>query len=337
MNENVFVGFICVIIAGVFAGSFSLPMKFTPNWKWQHNWMIYTMWAMLITPLAFSFYTVPNLISIYLNTDILVLLKALMLGMAWGVGSVCFGLGLEYLGVALGMTIMFGLIITIGSILPIVLYHPEEMRSSTGLNIILASVILTTGVVITAIAGGMKNKKSTTNDDKSTTSISRFKIGIIIAILAGVLGPFLNIAFISGNSIKQMAIQSGINLSFSGNAVWPLVLFGGFCINFGYCAFLITKNKEWKLFANQKSWYWFAMALSGLLWYFCIFFFGLSSDKLGKLGASIGWAAFQSLAIIIGNFVGVFTGEWKNTQLRPKLVNLLGIVILIFGIYIIAS
>jgi hypothetical protein len=73
MNENVFVGFICVIIAGVFAGSFSLPMKFTPNWKWQHNWMIYTIWAMLITPLAFSFYTVPNLISIYLNTDILVL------------------------------------------------------------------------------------------------------------------------------------------------------------------------------------------------------------------------------------------------------------------------
>ncbi|MEI8204476.1 MAG: L-rhamnose/proton symporter RhaT [Bacteroidota bacterium] len=336
MDQNVIIGLGYAVIAGVFAGSFSLPMKFTNGWKWQQNWMVYTVWSTLLMPIIFAAFTVPHLGEIYQQADLMACGKVVLLGMAWGVGSVCFGLGLEYLGVALGMSIMLGLIISIGTLIPIVLYHPEELTSAKGIKIIIASLILTIGVIVNALAGAMRDKKNNIQKENKTKSSSRFKTGLIIAVLAGILGNMSNIAFISGSPIKDLAVKAGASSAFAGNAVWPLVLFGGFLINFAYCAYLITKNKEWSLFATKKRWYWVLLAISGIVWFFCMMFFGMSSDKLGKLGASIGWASFQSLAIITGNLVGVFTGEWKNSGLKPILINVSGIVILMIGIYVIA-
>lgn len=335
MDQNLTIGLIYVVIAGIFAGSFSLPMKFTSEWNWQQNWLLYSFWAMLFMPITIAFFTVPNITTIYLNTDGLTIARVILLGMLWGVGSICFGLGLELLGVALGMSIMIGLIITIGAIMPIVIYHPEELTSPFAMKIFIASVILTIGVVIIAVAGGLRNKDINNENTKNIAVQGQFKKGIILAILCGILGPFLNFAYISGNSIKELAIDSGSNPVFAGNAVWCLVLVSGFFVNAGYCIYLINKKREWKLFKTKKSWYWIFIAISGITWFFCIMFFGMASDKLGKFGSSIGWASFESLAIITGNLVGLFTGEWKNTERKIIAINIVGIVILILGIYLI--
>ncbi len=335
MDQNVIIGLGYAVIAGVFAGSFSLPMKFTKDWKWQHNWMVYTVWSTLLMPIIFAIFTVPQLGTIYHSTDILVFLKVVSFGMAWGIGSVCFGLGLEYLGVALGMSIMLGLIISIGTLIPIIVYQPNELTSPKGIKIIIASIILIVGIIIIAIAGSMRDRKMK-NQSQSSSGKSLFRKGLLIAILAGVLGPMLNIAFINGNSIKDIAIKLGTNPSYAGNAVWPIALFGGFLINFAYCAYLIRKNNEWSLFKTKRIWYWLVLAISGIVWFFCMMFYGMSVEKLGKLGASIGWASFQSLAIITGNFVGLFTGEWKKSGSKPLIINFVGIAILLVGIYVIA-
>ena len=173
------------------------------------------------------------------------------------------------------------------------------------------------------------------NQGKSINQ-STFKKGLVIAILAGILGPMLNLGFISGKPILDAAIQSGANSAIAGNAVWPLALFGGFIINFLYCGYLIQKTREWNLFATKKRWYWLAIGCSGIVWFFCMMFFGMASSKLGKLGSSIGWASFQTMAIITGNLVGLFTGEWKNSGTRPITVNLVGIILLFAGIIVIA-
>lgn len=333
MDHNIVVGFIYILIAGVFAGSFSLPMKYTTSWFWQHNWFIYSFWSMLIMPIVFAYFSVPNLMSVYLNADVYTLIIVVLLGVLWGIGSICFGLGLELLGVSLGMSIMIGLIITIGTIMPIVVYQPEELTSPMGVKIIIASVILTAGVIIFAISGALRNNK----DKNIQNSVpGQFKKGIMLAILCGVLGPFLNFAYLSGNSIKELAINSGADPVYAGNAVWALVLVSGFIVNAGYCAYLINKKREWNLFKIKKIWYWVFLAISGISWFFCIMFFGMASDKLGKFGSSIGWASFESLAIITGNLVGVFTGEWKGAGRKAIAINVVGICFLILGIYIIA-
>ena len=159
MQENVILGLSYAVIAGVFAGSFALPMKFTTQWKWQHNWIVYIVWATLIMPIIMALLTVPHLGSIYQSVDVFVSLKVVLFGMAWGIGAICFGLGLAYLGVALGMSIMLGLIISLGTLIPIILYQPSVLATPKGHKIIIAAIILTIGIIICAIAGAMRDKK----------------------------------------------------------------------------------------------------------------------------------------------------------------------------------
>jgi L-rhamnose-H+ transport protein len=337
MQENVILGLGFAVIAGVFAGSFSLPMKFTTQWKWQHNWILWAIWGTLIMPIILAFLTVPHLTSIYHSVDVLISLKVVLFGMAWGLGAICFGLGLEYLGVALGMSIMIGLIISIGTLIPIILYQPSELTTPKGHKIIIAAVILTIGIITCAIAGSIRDKKTKSGKNhRNSINQATFKKGLLIAIIAGVISPMQNLGYISGKPLQEAAIQSGSNPSFAGNAVWPLVMFGGFIVNFSYCAYLIQKDHEWNLFATKKKWYWLALASSGMVWFFCMMFFGMASSKLGKLGSSIGWASFQSIAVITGNLVGLSTGEWKNSGSMPKFINFIGIILLMIGILVIA-
>lgn len=334
MQENLPLGFAFVLIAGIFAGSFALPMKFTINWKWQHNWMVFVTWAMLIMPAIFAIITIPHLMAIYQVADNAIIFKVFLYGLAWGVGVICYGLGLNYLGIGLAMSIMLGLTISIGALLPIVMYQSEALFSPEGIDIIIASIIILAGIIVCAIAGSMRDKRINTvtpGRDKS-----KFKIGVVIAIFAGILSPMQNIGFVTGNPIQTIAVNSGANPVFAGNAVWPVIMAGCFIINLLYCGFLVSRHKEWSLFKTEKKWYWPAIAISGISWFLCMLFFGMAASKLGKLGPSIGWASFQTLAIITGNFVGLFTGEWKNSGTLPLVVNFVGIAFLVSGIAIIA-
>ena len=56
----------------------------------------------------------------------------------------------------------------------------------------------------------------------------------------------------------------------------------------------------------------------GLMWLSGVAIYGMSVQRLGKLGASIGWALIQSTAIIAGNLSGFIAGEWRGTGERAK-------------------
>jgi len=337
MQENIVTGFLFVVIAGVFAGAFALPMKFTKTWKWQHNWIIFVLWAMFIMPIIIALATIPHLWLIYQSADTVLLFKVFLMGMAWGVGVVCFGLGLEYLGIALGLSVMLGLMISLGALLPVIIFHPDELASGKGHDILLASVIILAGIIVCAVSGAMRDRKKTDNDTTGTKAKRpAYAIGLVIAITAGLLSALQNIGFVMADPIKEMAVQSGANPVFAGNAVWPILMAGCFLVNFLYCAYLINKNKEWALFWTCKKWYWPVIITSGIMWFLCMLFFGMAAAKLGKLGPSIGWASFQTLAIVTGNFAGLFTGEWNNAGRPIRILNFIGIGFLIAGIVVMA-
>jgi L-rhamnose-H+ transport protein len=336
MQENLFLGFVFVILAGLFAGAFAWPMKYTTGWKWQHNWLVYSAWAMVIMPLFIAIITVPGFWQIYQSTEPGIMVKAFVSGIAFGIGCVCFGLGLHYLGVALGMSIMLGMVISLGALMPIVLFHPEELTSPKGQDIIMASVVILVGIMVCAFAGSRREKQSQIAHSAAGNKQSMFWTGIIIAVMSGLLSPVQNIGFVAADPLKETALAAGVNPLFTGNAVWPFIMLGCFIPNLLYCIYLIAKNKEWSLFASVKAWYWPAIAASGVMWFLCMMFFGMAAAKLGRLGPSIGFAAFQTLAIITGNIVGIVTGEWKNAQVMPKVLNAVGILILVVGIIIIS-
>jgi L-rhamnose-H+ transport protein len=57
---------------------------------------------------------------------------------------------------------------------------------------------------------------------------------------------------------------------------------------------------------------------------------------LGKLGASIGWPVIQSMAVLGGNVVGIFSGEWKGAGRKPFVTMLFGLTLLVVGILVIS-
>lgn len=68
-----------------------------------------------------------------------------------------------------------------------------------------------------------------------------------------------------------------------------------------------------------------------------IYLFNLGFPRLGDLGVSVGYASFMSFAIIVGNFHGFRTGEWKGASRQSVAWVLMGILVLILGVSILAA
>jgi len=74
----------------------------------------------------------------------------------------------------------------------------------------------------------------------------------------------------------------------------------------------------------------------GIMWFGGVALYGTAVMNLGKLGASIGWPVIQSMAVLSGNVVGIFSGEWKGAGRRPFTTMLLGLTLLVVGILVIS-
>ena len=67
-----------------------------------------------------------------------------------------------------------------------------------------------------------------------------------------------------------------------------------------------------------------------------VFFFGLAWINMGDLGVSVGYAAFMSFAIIVGNIHGFRTGEWKGAPKDSVKWIAAGLVALVIGVSVLA-
>lgn len=334
METQFFSGMGLVVIAGICAGIFALPFNANKKWEWENNWIIWSVVALVIGPWLVSFATVPNLLELYrVESDVLYLV--LLFGIIWGVGAILWGLGMHYLGIALSVPIMAGLNNSVGTLMPIVIRNPAELLEPTGLQIISGVVVLLVGILIVSYAGTLK-EKILNKGQAEQASGNRFLIGIGICIAAGLIGPMINFGFVFGEPLRMRAIEFGASATFSSNAIWSIVLTGGFIANFGYCIYLLKKNKTAVRFKQVNKGYWLLAALAGVLWYASVMFYGMGSTNLGKLGASVGWATMQSLAIISANVVGLLIGEWAGVGRKPVGVMSVGVTFLAIGVGIIA-
>ena len=110
-----------LVVAGVLNGTFAVPMKRTRAWTFHHVWGLFSLLAMVVIPWAGIFLAVSGWRETLAAIPADGLAKLIVLGLVWGEAPLLFGLAVEYLGVALGMSIHLGLSITVGSLLPLVL------------------------------------------------------------------------------------------------------------------------------------------------------------------------------------------------------------------------
>ena len=77
--------------------------------------------------------------------------------------------------------------------------------------------------------------------------------------------------------------------------------------------------------------------LMALLHNGAIYLFNLGFPRLGRLGVSVGYAAFMLFAIIVGNLHGFRTGEWKGAGRQSIRWIVAAIAILILGVCVLAK
>ena len=331
-------GIFIILVASIFNANFTLPMKYTKKWDWEHAWGMWSFWACLVLPVIVAVLSVPDLYGVYAGVPFSRLLLVFGASFIWGLSAIAFGIGVQLTGVAIGFSVIMGLVITTGTLVPLFTMHPETILTSTGICVVGGVLVMIVGIILCGKAGLERERHVSSNTEAVESGHTKsLRKGLLMCILAGVFGPMINFSFIFGEPIKARAIASGADPLWATNVIWCLTLFGGFVANAGYCSYLIGKNKSWNKFVQEKTGsHWVLGFLMGLFFMGGIMLYGIGTAKIGALGTSIGWALFQGPTIIIANLSGLVTGEWKNSGAKAVRVMLSGVIAILIGIIIVA-
>jgi L-rhamnose-H+ transport protein len=330
-------GFAVVIFGGLIHGSFAFPMKrIEGRWSWENIWLLYSIVGLAILPPLLALSTVPALGHIYTSTPVSTIALIALFGVGWGAGSVLFGQAISRVGMALGFAIILGITSTLGSLLPLVVLHPEDLWTSRGRTLLAGLAIAVTGIIVCAKAGVMRDRDARAAN--STAVRGSFAAGLVISILSGILSPMLNFGFVVGEPLQAAARGMGAHSSLASNAVWAPALLGGFLVNAGYAVYLLNRNRTWSLYsgARPQPFDWIGCAIMGLFWFGGISIYGMGAASLGRLGPVAGWPVFMSTVIITANVLGFLSGEWRGARLSARVTEWAGITFLVAAILVVS-
>ena len=166
---QVILGVIFHFIGGFASGSFYMPFKKVKGWAWESYWIIGGLFSWLIVPPLAAYLTIPNFSNIIAQTDGATLFYTYLFGLLWGVGGLTYGLGVRYLGVSLGSSIILGLCMVFGALIPSIYYQffPESGKdtismitgSTWGLTVLAGLAVCIIGIILCGKAGMMKERQ----------------------------------------------------------------------------------------------------------------------------------------------------------------------------------
>jgi L-rhamnose-H+ transport protein len=313
-----------VAAASVFQGTFGLGMKNFKPLSWEAWWLIYSLVAMVVLPLAWALAVVPDLAGSVAAAPSDAVFKGMLFGFLWGVGGILFGLSVAYVGMSLTYGIVMGLASAVGSLVP--LAQVPDAASRPAFPFVLAGVaLMLLGVVLAAWAGVQRDRAVGPGVGKDTGA---FRKGLLIAISSGVLSALLNVGFAAAAPIAAKAVERGALVRNSSLAAWVVVLLGAFVMNAGYAGWLLWKNRSAASYASAGAGRAYGWAvLTGVLWFAALGVYGQGAALMGSLGPIIGWPMLLALALIVSNALALRGGEWKGAT-GPFRVMLAGVGVL---------
>jgi len=343
---NALLGVIFHSIGGFASGSFYMPYNKVKGWAWESYWIIGGLFSWLIVPPLAAWLTVPGFAEIIRATSGQIITITLVMGLLWGVGGLTYGLGVRYLGMSLGNSIMLGLCSAFGALVPSIYYDINpmpgkvsftDMMGHTGGQMVLIGVaICLVGIGISGKAGMMKEHEIEGNKNRAVDKEFSIVKGLIIAIISGVLSSFFNFGIEAGKPMAEAAVAAGFNPLFQNNVTFVVLLWGGLTTNLIWTTILNIKNKTYGNFVDKATPlfnnYAFA-AMAGTLWFMQFFFYGMGESKLGN-GAS-SWILHMSTIILTANMWGVYRKEWKGVSSRTIRTFVIGILVIMASVFIV--
>ncbi len=324
------IGIVLVIAGGALEGLFSLPVTRTPRWQWENIWGVGSLIALVLVPWPVAWLTVPQLGGVFGDVEPSVLVWTMLFGIGWGLGGIFWGKAIAAVGMALGISLLMGLLNVFGS--PVLLAFtqgPAKLLEPGGIMLLAAVAVMVLGVVICAVAGAAKQRDQYVGDRSDATRTTPFSIGLTFCIISAVLSAMVNFGFVFGEPLKQAAIKLNASPSAAPNAIWVLVFTGNYFVNAAYAfALMFQRGTLGRLFTQGSLSYWLWALFMGLAWPLGIVLYGIGADRMGRYGAFVAFPMMLVMAILFGNLAGAVTGEWNGVSQRTKSIMLLGIIVL---------
>jgi L-rhamnose-H+ transport protein len=192
-----------------------------------------------VLPWVLAGATISSLGQVYADAGTNAFLVTALFGFLWGGGTILFGVGIAMVGNSMGQTIIIGLCATIGSIVPLVLFHTDQIATTKGICNWASLGLTCVGLVLCAKAGKLKDRDQTKGTEERSQfedvysakealldqheggkGAAKFTTGLIVCVLSGVMSPCLNFTVVFGKDIKDSAMHvGGASDAISANSV----------------------------------------------------------------------------------------------------------------------
>ncbi|MEO5910619.1 MAG: L-rhamnose/proton symporter RhaT [Pelobium sp.] len=346
-------GVIYHFLGGFASGSFYIPFKKVKGWSWESYWIVGGVFSWLIVPPLAAYLTIPGFVDIIKEASSSVLFYTFLFGVLWGIGGLTYGLGVRYLGVALGSSIILGLCSIFGALVPSIFYeyYPEAGKDSIsmiagspwGQLVLLGLLIGVIGITVCGLAGGMKDKDLGSKEKDGSNTEFKIGLGLFVAIVSGILSACFAFGIDAGKDMANTANEAwkaanpgAGEFLYQNNVTYIIIMWGGLLTNFIWCMILNFRNKSFGDYGNKKTPlfknYLFA-ALAGTTWFLQFFFYGMGESRLGN-GAS-SWILHMAFIILVANLWGLILKEWKGVRTKTLGTVIIGIVIILTSVLIV--
>lgn len=328
-------GILLAIFSGVLNGSFTLPMKFLGQWRWENVWTIFIVVSCVLIPAGLVLTTVKDLGFCLHAAPARALAVALAAGFAWGFGAVMFGQGVSALGISLGNTLVLAISASLGSFFPILILSPAILMQSQGKLIMLGTA---TGIVGFSLCGyaGMRRERAGADPQAKRQMVGEarpFIAGLLLCSGAGLLSAVFNIGYSSAQPIAQKARLLGNSPFAASVLIFWLMLGAGAISNLLFCFQQLSKYRSMSKYAEPNAFRLAALsALMGVLWSVSVFVYGLAATRLGQLGPAIGWPLSLIAGLLTANLFGILVGEWRSSRAADFRWMVGGIAVLVLAV-----
>lgn len=332
-NIIMLIGISLVLVAAILQGVFLLPMSRARGWAWEHVWLAFSLFGMLLCNWLLTLLVLPSPLAIFAAVPRREILILAGFGLAWGVGAVLFGMAMDMLGLTLGYPLIMGLNASVGTFVPLLWFNGASALQGKRLFIFAGTMVAIVGISACSVAGA--RRQSSAQQTASETH-SRFVPGLMMAVASGILSCLPNIGLVYGTATIHAARSLGASPAFAGDAVWLIFFtFGGF-VNLAYCLWLIIRRNRLGVFvARDRIGNWYLALAMGAMWISSFYLYGIGATRLGRSGGTIGWPILVSVSIAVGVLCGLGKGEWDGAPARAR--NLLwgGLALIVLAVLMI--